>query len=376
MARQFLGFGNGQDGDLVISSNITDSPIDSSCSGTIGTKTLTVGNGLSFQPGQIVKIHQSRGTGAGNWELNQVDSYSGTTLTLKYDLENTYTDSGASQAQVLVVKQYKSIKINSGNTLTAKAWDGNVGGIIAIACKGRVTIDGTIDASQKGFLGGTGSIGVTTAQTGEGTAGAQTNSTAANGNGGGASRDDASGAGYYAGGGGSNRTAGEAGTGGGSGAAGSPGSTVGDDSATSANFGGGGGGQAVAGGTVTAAGNGGIGGGLVLIFTREIVVTGFIKANGGQGTTGLDNGVTPLGGGGGGAGGIILIRAASATLGTSLVQATGGPQSTDNGSGTHGGAGGNGLVRVETCSLLGTTNPSASQVVGGHKWCGSGTMVM
>lgn len=373
MARQFLGFGNGQDGDLVISSNTTDSPIDSSCSGTVGTKTLTVGSGLSFVPGQIVKIHQSRGTGAGSWEFNQVDSYSGTTLTLKYDLENTYTDSGASQAQVLVIKQYKSIKVNSGNTLTVKAWDGNVGGIYEVFCSGEVLVPGTISANggngglttNDGQAGGTGGgfrgggVGLTgTARTGEGTAGDSVQSSLANGNGGGGA--DTGGDGGGAGGG--NGTAGSNGS---NGAVG--GSIDGLADLSLLVFGGGGGGghndfQP------DGAGGGGSGGGIIGIFAKKLTVTGSIRANGGQGydhtVVGRDQAD-----GGSGAGGSILIKTQQAVVGSNLITATSGPGS------NAGGQGGSGRVRIETCVLSGNTNPSASQIVGGHKWCGSGTFV-
>ena len=112
---QFLGLGNGSDGVATLSG--TDAPIDSTCTGTAGTRTLTVGSGLSFAAGQMVKVHQTRGSGAGTWELGQVDSYSGTTLTLKFNLVNSYSDSGANQAQVYVVKQYSQVTISG--TLTA-----------------------------------------------------------------------------------------------------------------------------------------------------------------------------------------------------------------------------------------------------------------
>ena len=57
-------FGDGSDGALTISSNTTESPIDASCTGTTGTKTLNALN-ASFAANQIIYIHQSRGTGVG-----------------------------------------------------------------------------------------------------------------------------------------------------------------------------------------------------------------------------------------------------------------------------------------------------------------------
>ena len=62
----FERFGDGSDGNLTISTNTTDTPIDSSCSGTSGTKSLSATN-TSFTAGQIILIHQTRGTGVGAW---------------------------------------------------------------------------------------------------------------------------------------------------------------------------------------------------------------------------------------------------------------------------------------------------------------------
>ena len=151
-------FGNGSDGALTISGNTTESPTDSSCSGTSGTTSLSATN-ASFAANQIILIHQSRGTGAGAWELNVISSYVAGTITTTYALSNTYTDSGASQAQVRVLNQYSSATINSGITYTTKAWDANVGGILAVLCNGTITVTGTISANAKGYLGGTGDAG-------------------------------------------------------------------------------------------------------------------------------------------------------------------------------------------------------------------------
>jgi len=90
-------YGDGSDGDLTISSNTTWSPTQASCSGSSGTTSLSATE--SFSAGDILFIHQTRGTGAGNWELNKVSSYTAGTITTAYDLMNTYTDSGDSQAK-------------------------------------------------------------------------------------------------------------------------------------------------------------------------------------------------------------------------------------------------------------------------------------
>ena len=111
MSRQFrsddtskwtYGFGNGTDGDLTISTDTTEAPIDSTCSGTAGQFSLTATN-ASFASGQAILIHKTRGlttTSAGAWELNYIASYSTGAISTVYPLQFTYQDSGADQSQV------------------------------------------------------------------------------------------------------------------------------------------------------------------------------------------------------------------------------------------------------------------------------------
>lgn len=365
--RWWLGFGDGSDGDYSSAGNATDAPIDSSCSGTEGSTSLSATN-ASFVAGKPVLIHQTRGTNAGNWELNQIDSYVAGTITLKKPLINTYTDSGASQAQVIQLKQYNNFTQNSGHTLTAKAWDGNVGGIIAFLAKGTVSGNGSININGLtgskaqgfttaaggggiGFRGGRGrasNSGTVVDYCGEGTAGASTTKQAKNGSGGGAG--NASGQPLSAsGGGGGNGTAGtngyQSGVTGGYG-----GDTAGVAGLTSMVFGGGGGGGAGYdnnGGSYYIGGGGG-GGGIFLCIGNIVDVSGLtINLNGGNkgdGTYAQD--------GGGGSGGSCLIKAKTATLGTNKITAIGGSTG-DNG------AGGVGRIHLDySVSYTGTTSPT------------------
>lgn len=362
---QFLGFGNGSDAAATLSG--TDAPIDSSCSGTAAATTLSATN-ASFAANQIIMIHQSRGTGVGAWELNQISSYVAGTITLALPLVNTYTDSGASQAQVLVVEQHSQITVSG--TLTAKAWDGNVGGILALMCNGKVTISGTLTTGGPGPGGGystlaTGYRGELSVSSqdgvqGEGTIGAGgTISTAANGSGGGGSSGGTT-ENRSGGGGGGNSAAGGTGTGSG-GTGGTGGTSAGASDLTTMVFGGAGG----AGAAATAAGHSGYGGAIICIFAKEIEVTGTIKSDGTDGQVGG----SASGPGGAGAGGSVFIKAQTATLGTNLVLARGGVGPT--GGGGDAGDGADGRIRIEACSRTGTTNPSASESIGGHDFCAS-----
>lgn len=388
---QFFNFGSGSDG-VWTPGTTTHAPTDASCSGTSGSHTLSATN-ASFASGQIILIHQTRGTGAGQWEVNQIGSYSTGTITTVHPLSYTYTDSGASQAQVIVMPQYSGVNITG--TLTAKAWNGNVGGIIPILCSGRTTVSGTITASAKGYMGARGGQGSADggsdgapAKQGEGTVGAggiagrddPLNHHLANGNGGGAgdyksdTRDRNGGGGGGNGSSGANggkfSSAGERGQGGG---------VAGNNTLTNMVFGGaggGGGGDRLNNPSVDNSSRGGHGGGIILIFSKEIVVSGNLISNGGAG----ENGRNPSGSqgtgaaGGGGAGGSILLKAVKASIGTNKVLATGGAGG-DGAGGANGGAGGTGRIRIEACSLSGSTNPTASSSIGGKSYCGGGIIM-
>src|SRR3990167_6943724 len=202
-------FGDGSDGALTISSNTTESPVDSACTGTVATYTLSATN-VSFAAGMKILIHQSRGTSVGVWERNEIASYTAGTITLVSPLTNTYT----SPAQVRQLKQYTNVTVNSGITWTAKAWDGTVGGILAFLANGTVTVTGTISASNKGYRGST-SVATSGGYKGEGTlfnVNAFQGQNASSSSGGAGGQGGAAIAGGAGGGGGGNGAAGTIGT--------------------------------------------------------------------------------------------------------------------------------------------------------------------
>lgn len=420
------GFGNGSDGDLTISSNTTEAPIDASCAGTIGTTSLSATN-ASFAPGQLILIHQSRGnnierksvnsitrsgttvtvttsashgyltgnsvqivgasqteynghweitvTGAStftfqisttpttpatgtilvtkdNWELNKIASYTAGTITLSHPLQDTYVDSGAAQAQVRVMRQYNNVTINSGVTLSAKAWTGDVGGILGFFAKGTVTVAGNISANQAGYLGASTrpiTSGNHTGYQGEGNLGARdTISRNPNGNGGGGGVEPSNNGGGGAG-------HGLAGTNGQTSPNGGLAGVIADHPELTTMVFGGGGGSGCGGNNNGTGGAGGRGGGLSFIFAANITVTGSITHTGGNGA----NGSTSVGGGGGGAGGASLIKCIDGVFGTNLITALAGAGST--GASRNGGAGAVGRNHVDySGSISGTTNPALS----------------
>jgi len=360
-------FGNGSDG--AYSSATIPTLVNLSCSGTATSTTLTVSS-TTLANGDIILIHQTRGTGVGQWEINKVTSGGGTaSLTLMKALQYTYTDSGASQAQVIKVPMYLSVSVASG-TWTVPPWNmtTTVGGILAFACRTTCNLSNTItgigttytgpnDVNPTnwgtGFNGGGGDSTAPSSQyayQGEGSAGDRAKATTANGNGGGGGKEyDPYGA---SGGGGGNGASGGNGSSGGSGVGGTGGGASGATDLTSITFGGSGGGGALVSGE--AGGGGGCGGGIVFIFAQNITAVNSIALSGGGGDFG-DSGTT--GGGGGGAGGSCLIACQVATLGATNVVASGG-------TGKHnGGNGGVGRIAVHhSGTVTGTTTPTFTDV--------------
>lgn len=335
-------YGSGADGAKTVSGAETYDGARASCSGSSGGTSLTLGAASTFADGDLVVIHQTRGTGAGNWELNKISSGGGTTsLTLAYSLINTYTDSGDSQAQIIEMKQYSSVAINS--TLSAPEWDGDTGGGVAFFCTGTVNGSGTIDISGKGFRGGAAdrhgeSHNLQPTTTSEGGGGV-----ANEGGGGGCP----TGNNENGGGGGGYGTAGGAASGGISNPAG--GGTYGVAALTSLHLGSGGGGSHASAGAD--------GAGFLLIIAKTIDFSSMTTVNcNGLNTSDQNSGV---GIAGAGSGGSILLKGQTLNLGTGKVTASGGTAGNNPGAGADGGDGGVGRIHADySTSISGTTTPT------------------
>jgi hypothetical protein len=357
-------FGDGSAGDWTIASSVTHTNSThynrSSIAGTSGGYTATAGQTV-HQNGELVLLIQCRGTGAGNYELNRIASGGGTTsLTFAYPLQNTYTeDGGASQAQIIQLKPYNNITVNSGQTLTAELWDGNIGGVIVLIAAGTITVTGTISASGRGFAGGALVTGDTVGKQGDGSAGAGTNSQAANGCGGGGGQRHNPGVYNPSGGGGGGHAAAGSNptnkTNSGSGTVG--GSAVGVAGLTTIFMGGGGG----AGGGKSGGGNsgaGGTGGGIIILIAKTITIGGTVVANGANGSAPSNTSDAGGDGGGGGAGGSVLLKGEDVTVGTNKITVAAGAGNT---SGSHSNAGNGAVGRIHvdySNSFSGSASPT------------------
>ncbi len=376
----YSGFGSGADGAGTLSG--TQSPVDSTFTGTSGASSGTAGTGLSFNTNDIVLIHQSQVTNVGNYQLNQLTGYTSGTgaMTFLLPLNVTY----GTGAQIIQVKQYTNVSL-SGN-YTVKAWNGTVGGFLVIMAQG--DIDGAgfsflangaaattgTGATGGGYRGGNGSGNNVNnaAGKGEGTTagtitggGSGTDNRGNQGSGGGGTEGSGlSGltSNPAGGGGGGNGTAGGNGHAKSSDIYGGTGGVVGGSSDLSTMvFGGGGGGSM----QDTSSIAGSSGGGCVWLICGGQLKNITVNFKGGSATTASSNlyGGAPTGGAG--AGGSCLVNAVS--MNSVTFQGLGG---TVVGSSWPGGTGGDGRLVYNTCSATSITSDiSATANIGGQPFC-------
>lgn len=324
------------------------------CSGSSGAYTLTTPSGWGSNV-YYVFIHQTQGTGAGNYELNVILSISGTTSTLLYPLQNTY----GTGAQVTLMVPYSGITISG--TLAAPAWNGSAGGIIALLCSDTTNISGSVTATGKGFRGGNsqpyqGFQGESAIGLGGGDRDYDYVRNGAGGGGGSGNNHETDEKPHGNAGGGGNGSVGQIGYDAYAALGGrytpEGGTTDGNAGLTDMVFGGGGGGSANIGtywGTTDGMA-GETGGGIIFIISKTINVTGYIYCNGDGQATRIDS---RMGYGGGGAGGSILIKSQTASWTNGHLTATGGVTAGTNGDG--------GVGRIHIDYLLppsGTTSPT------------------
>lgn len=371
-------FGDGRDGNWTPSSG-TQSYTAKSISGTAssGQKVVSL-TSSGFTNGDLVLIHQTSGTGAnGSWEINRISSGGGTSsLTMQENLYYTYTDNSADYvAQVIRIPQYGNVTINSGITVTGPSYTQDIYGMLIFAARGLVTVTGTL--SINGINGSYGNYQTGNPNPAGGMVGGYWGGPSDEANYDGVATSARGGSNLYRGniyGGGSNAGAsgggggqysgapgGCPGAGGGYGSAGQTvsgvnftsqgGLAVGSADLTTIHLGGGGGGGCKEPGYY--GGGGASGGGAIMIWAKQITVTGSITTNGGNAT------IFPSGdnaGGGAGSGGAIMIVAGIATLGTTKLVANGGAVGNSQ---FPGGYGGSGRIALHyASSYTGSTTPT------------------
>jgi hypothetical protein len=293
-----LPFGDGADGSATVSS---DPNTRATITGTATQTTGTAGS-TAFANGDLVILHQTQGTGVGQWEVNKVASGGGST-SLTFQVAHNFTY--ATGAQIIKIPRYTTATV-SAHSVTA--WNGTTGGVEVIVGKTSITVSGSPSASSKGFRGGVASGGNGQKPSGEGTVGTYANQYTPNGNGGGGPLINGS---ITSGGGGGHAAAGGNGsTVSGSGTLGQGGSQVGSADLVTMQMGGGGGGAGRdIGGSLS---DGAIGAGILILISKDISQSAGAKADGGSSGNATDAS------GGAGAGGSILYVCDTATLGSGL----------------------------------------------------------
>lgn len=135
---------------------------NSALTGTYFSGSLTAGDLVMIIQMQGASINNSNSASyggitsynnAGLYELRCVSSVpNSNTINLTVPLENNYTASG--HTQVIRVPRYSTFNLPAGNSIRPALWDGNVGGVTVIEIQGNATINGTINATGRGFRGG------------------------------------------------------------------------------------------------------------------------------------------------------------------------------------------------------------------------------
>jgi hypothetical protein len=341
---------------------------------TAGQSTATVGTNAGLAVGQEVILHQTvlAAGGAGAYERATITGVAGATVTFSAALAHSYTRTNGA-AQLVVVEQDAAYEVSADSTVTAPAWNGTTGGILAIDVgSGPIDIAGTLTMSGAGYRGGNQETCRATCHdglAGEGTTGTDSSDTTSNndnGGGGGSTGQDCG-----MGGGGSYGSSGGFGPAPSGGTCSSevdadPGAVVGSSDLTGSFIFGGGGGGGGADEDGDYPGKGGNGGGAILLFGGSFSVTGTVSADGQSGDDGNSGGACGgggcgMGGGGGGAGGAVrVLVSGAASLGAGEVHGVGGGSGGCSCGGVTGASGGDGRVDIHAASLTGTSSPTYS----------------
>jgi large repetitive protein len=165
-----FGVGDGSDGALAI--NVPGTVVNAYARVTAaiaqGAQSITISSSAGFLDGDLVLVHQPGGlqpapasgaagpfdlsnTNVGRWELARVTTVGANVLNLADPMQRSF----ALGAQVVRVPEFTTVTIALGGSITARAWDGTTGGVLAFLASGTVTNNGSIDASGAGFRGGT-----------------------------------------------------------------------------------------------------------------------------------------------------------------------------------------------------------------------------
>ncbi len=109
--------------------------------------TIDTSNANSSSWGQVTDLGN-----AGKFEFVEVASVAGNVATVACGLKHDYATTG--QVQVIRVPQYSSLTVANTGSVTAPAWDGTTGGVVAVRVQNSATLNGNINANALGFRSG------------------------------------------------------------------------------------------------------------------------------------------------------------------------------------------------------------------------------
>jgi hypothetical protein len=360
-------------GDLLVIMQMQDNVIGTTSwtSSNFGNLGSIASAGL-YETAQIVAITESGGTP--------------TRITVGGTLNNSYNINNNASVQLITYPKLGVTDYTTTQNLSARDWDGNIGGVLAFYVDGTLTLNHNINVDGDGFRGATANGGSSAncgdhdwvyayqtsdsrfAEKGEGIFRITSSSMEGargkilNGGGGGNSHNGG-------GGGGGNKTTGGAGGAGWGGCGGNGGGQggIGLTAQISASrvFMGGGGGSGEANNNVTQ--DGGDGGGIALIKADEIrtIASSGSRRIESDGVTASNSGND--GGSGGGAGGAIVFDVNTWNIHASsplTIQSNGGNGGATNSGSFHGGGGGGGLGSIIFSGPQPTTNVTVNNTAG------------
>ena len=337
--------GRAYDGDLTVSSTVTEDSVKSAITLLTGSgsASTTVSSSSGFAAGDYVLLIQMTGTGKGNYEVQKVSEIDGNRLAFYETTASAYQSSGA---QVIKINEYRDITVTASGSWQTSTWDGTTGGVLVAMFTGEFTLDNANASTTVAARGHAGGSAATNPPGG-------TPSSGSGSGGGGGSGTGASGSGSCGGGG-----AAHSGNGGSgsthalcTGPAGSGStSTYGDDELETGGLelGSGGGGAYSINGSAS---SGSRGGGIALFFGRDYTFTaGLLSAES------ADSGDADGVGGVGSGGSIRLLAFDTVALGTGIVTAAAGSAGSGDASG---GSGSKGRVATNSeATVTGTSDPT------------------
>jgi gliding motility-associated-like protein len=117
------------------------------------TQNTLSANGLFAEPNNSTQGFIFDYQNSGNYEFAVVTQViNPTSIRISCGLMLNYTASG--HAQVIRVPRYTNMEVNANASVTCDPWNGDIGGVLVAEVRDTTTIEGTLDASERGFRGG------------------------------------------------------------------------------------------------------------------------------------------------------------------------------------------------------------------------------